>query len=216
MEINKNDMEISDETFRNAMAEPQNSSDEAIALWENGFAKKVTQQNFYRFGFNHFNVFTLATVSYTALSIVVLLLGSAYYAAKHVDLGSVTKQKPSENQVTDISIHKDSSTNNTSQQNTHNVPTSNTSRNLFGKQEKLMQDNSIHSVDSIINPIEGTQEKNTVIKTLPLQSNDQDQFDPKTTPMRVVKKTIVIEKRDTLETVDTIRSKKEWRKINKK
>ncbi len=211
-------MDKTDDIFRKAMAGGhQDTPDEAMALWENGFAKKVARQNFYKFGFAHLNVFTVATVAYTVVSLVALFIGSAYYLARTADSDSFSNPPSSENQLQEKSFLVDSCDAKSYPHTTAGNTSLKRSNNFQSKNDRDSMKKNNSSIDStLLSPLQSNSEK--VIEENSIQlipSDNQHQSEKKVSVVKVVKKTIFIEKRDTLQTVDTIRSKKEWKRIKK-
>lgn len=209
MEIDKNDMPKIDKAFRKAMLAPEESSDEAMALWENGLAKKVAWQNFFKFGFTHFNVFTIATIA----SVAVVALSTTYYIVNSAaPIASKEKGLPRKEAWTDSAIHTQhpSVSDQNSPVNKNYSEQADTSIRLNSTTVTDLQVDKI-AVDSVLLPVEKKTESMPT-EILPITQNRNEN---KVKPVKIVKKTILIEKQDTLETVDTIRSKKEWKKATK-
>lgn len=206
MEINKDDMPKIDLAFRKAMLSPEESSDDGMALWEKSLARKVVQQNFFTFGFTTFNAFTASMV----LSLAVFISGSVYYMSN-----TVNAPIPKAEGLPKTEVLGDSS-----------VQVEKTLKNKTHDKNYLKKGSAINSIkvdslktiqvingatDTAVVHVEKSQE-NGSNATL---SNPQNLNDTKVRPVKILKKTILIEKQDTVETVDTIRSKKEWKKVSK-
>jgi len=206
MEIDKNDRLNIDNAFRRAMLIPEEEADKAMALWENHLVKKVAKQNFYKFGFTHVNIFSISAV---VISAAVICIGAFYYLSH-----STTSASPQNEDSSQKELLIDSST---AGFTTHGADQKKSAGNRISTEEKGPSPSI--TIDSLSNELVPQASVDSTLKAVePNPVSDPVLEEKKETavkPIKIVKKTIVIEKRDTLEKVDTIRSKKEWRKASK-
>jgi hypothetical protein len=216
MGIDKNDKVKIDSIFRNVMEEHHDAEDEAAALWENGFKEKVVKQNFYRFGLGHYNLYTAFAVAYTVLSVALVLLYAVYHitqSSRHTNSSSANTSSGKALTIDSLSMDQYQNQLSKSQRKKtlgvlkgQNIPAS---EEANANDELMVASNSVDSVNSV-----SSDKKPGITEEAIIQAKEEVVV-PKTASVKKEKRTIVIENRDTLEMVDTIRSKKEWRKHQK-
>lgn len=206
MEIDKNDTPRIDVAFRKAMLAAE-EADDGLALWESSLARNVVRQNFFKFGFTHFNVFTASLMA----SVALVVISATYYTVK-----PSAPFRPKEKGDARVELLGDSSTGaSPSQWTEDNNPVEHTetgNTDLYAKEGNSSDaiEDELLSADSAVVPLE-IKAENIPEEILPAKNVHEN----KVIPVKIVKRTVHIEKRDTVETVDTIRSKKEWRKAVK-
>jgi hypothetical protein len=215
MEINQNSHPKIDTVFQKIAEAQSSAEDEAAALWENGFKTKVAQQNFWRLGFGPHNGLTLGSVVLTTVVVVAITFVS-YRALNHPSTDYSPIHKEEVNRETNESpspiINSESIDPNSSKVAAANVRANSKNGN----------DQPNTTAEGIIVPADSSTSVVEINQSVPATENKSTE-NITTEPVHVVKtplikkekRTVVIEKRDTLHAVDTIRSKREWKKIIK-
>lgn len=217
MNIEKDHNDNIDSVFQKMLEDQPEMDQEALDSWELSFESKIQKQNFFRFGLNHFNVFTAISLGYTAVS---LMAGSGYLIYQVFASTQPTTNTSINPNISD-SIYSETKipavSDKTSTQDAPILISSDTKT----KPKKVAPENTLyHPADTKIQPEEETAEP--VIEKTDVIPTQTSTTEPNITPsatktpfVKIEKKTFILEKRDTLEQIDTIRSKKEWRRLNK-
>lgn len=213
MDIDKNSQPQIDSVFQKKRKVQSSVEDEAAALWENGFKTKVAQQNFFSFGFTHYNAFTVGSVVFTAAFVVSSFVYISYRVIDswHGDRTPSVLVTDQDSKNLLPSIKTIQSTEFTKRKTDNNAQDK--------KRTDIEPNHNEFSIPYLSDSSAAEKENSSTLLLLENTATEINKIEEnsagKTPYIKKEKRTILIEKRDTLEAIDTIRSKKEWRKVNK-
>lgn len=184
-------------------------------MWNSAFEAKLKRQNFFSFGFSHYNIFTLSSVLFTGIAVFCLLGLGAYYAftSFNRESGSSVSEERKVEQENNSLILQDSTA--IIAEKDVVITGEKTEKNKLEKTSVIVKDqkNIVNKEKDVVDLV--------VIDTLKknkLGINDSSSVQHPKSIKKALEpevKIVYVEKRDTIEVIDTVRSKKEWRKLNK-
>jgi|GEM_PF-3197055 hypothetical protein len=218
MEVNKNNHPKIDSVFQKTVQTSHaDQEDEALAMWDNGFKQKIVKQNFFTFGLRHFNVYILSGIVLIAVFILVVVYsisksdnGRLKYGSGSNNIGDTSGNKHRDEVKQGDIGHGIYNTNNTINADKNKKPRLSTYQRSNGSiPNDTIKRNTLPSKQ--LDEMVITQPKDQMQSTI----TDNRTNTRKDSLAKKEKKIIYLEKADTLHVVDTIRSKRAWKRLNR-